>query len=81
MPEVILLIEGFSKNIAFLRDLTEKSRFTAGICADAAARYCGAGAVFTNFILQPHYPDELVRRIKKAPGITAKKETFQRPRK
>ena len=140
MPQTIALLEGFSKNLEFLKDLVEKSGFAARVCADAAeiekalkkgadlalldltnpdltrldvtstgftdprqhfdstvkkvsdaaqragkgllvifgkdeseAHYAAVGAVFTDFITQPYYPEELVKRIKKALGATAKK--------
>jgi diguanylate cyclase (GGDEF)-like protein len=140
MAQTIVLLEGFGKNVEFLRDLIEKSDFATRTCGDAGevekafkegadlvlldltnpdltrlditslgftdprvyleatvkkvssaakragkallaifdkdeteARYAAAGATITDFVTQPYYPEELVRRIKKTLGMTAKK--------
>jgi diguanylate cyclase (GGDEF)-like protein len=140
MTQTIALLEGFSKNVEFLKDIIEKSGFKGRICADpeeiekalkkdadlalidltqpdtsrldvtstgftdprqyvestlkkvsdaarragkalivifdkdeSESRYAASGAAITDFLTQPYYPEELVKRIKKALGVTAKK--------
>lgn len=140
MAETVLLLEGFGKNIDFLRELIEKTGFAARVCSDTseidaafrqgadmalldltnpdltrldltslgftdpreyihstlkqtsdAALRAGrplivitgqdytesalveAGISITDFVTQPYYPEELIRRVRKALGVTAKK--------
>ena len=147
MAETILLLEGFGKNIDFMRELLEKSGFAAKICADTAeiesafkqgaglalldltnpdlsrldltslgfteprqyiestvkqtsdaaqragkplvvildrdegeTRFSDMEITVADFVTQPYYPDELIRRIRKALGISAKKPILEAAR-